>query len=157
MIIPDAAVSFVLQTVTNVLTYNCHLIADVRENILSLQKELLTLRAAMKDFIMYNDDNNYVEDTVNQIRTIIGQAEDAVDSYLLQVAMQSSRDRLSQVFHKYTDYPKVLRDVGKQIEIIGEQVKEINEKNLKNGLKFPQYQATAGINRPQNSKEVLPP
>lgn len=155
MAVPDAAVSFLLDNLSQVLLYNYHLITDVRENIVTLQKELETLQGLMKDFSKYNHDSEYLKTTVNEIKSILGQAEDAVDTYLLQSAVQKSRGWMSKTFHKMTDYPIVLRDVGRQIEALSKQVKEINEDKVRNGFEVLQFQAIVNLNRAGNSTEVL--
>ncbi|KAL3499637.1 hypothetical protein ACH5RR_038730 [Cinchona calisaya] len=53
MSVPDAAVSFLLDNLYQVLNYNYRLIADVRENIETLCQELETLKALMKDYTKY--------------------------------------------------------------------------------------------------------
>ncbi|CAI9092319.1 OLC1v1027519C1 [Oldenlandia corymbosa var. corymbosa] len=152
MAVPDAAVSFLLDNLSQVLVYNVSLVANVKENILKLQQELLTLKGLMKDFSKYNHDSEFLKQTVNEIRGILGEAEDAVDAYLLQAAVQKSRNWASKAFHQITDYPIVLRDVGKQIEEVGLKVKRINEEKVKNGFEVLQYQAIVKLNQSGSSE-----
>ncbi|CAI9115703.1 OLC1v1016682C2 [Oldenlandia corymbosa var. corymbosa] len=153
MSVPDAAVNFLLNNLTQIVVHNYGLIRDIKPNIDALHKELESLSAVMSDFEKYNHDINYVKHTVREIRRVIGQAEDAVETYLLQAAVKNSRGWVQNFFGQFTD-PMMLWDVGNQINTISAEIKKINEENVKNSFAALQYEATNHLNLPAKSKEA---
>ncbi|KAL3510828.1 hypothetical protein ACH5RR_030229 [Cinchona calisaya] len=153
MSIPDAAVSLLLDNLRHVLNHNYHLIADVRENIETLRQELETLKALMKDYTKYNHDSDFLKESIKEIRTVVNQAEDAVDTYIVHASVQRARSWISKAFH-IIDYPAKLRDVGKQIEEVGRKVREISQEKARTGFETLQYQTNANHNRVAQPKEA---
>ncbi|KAL3510827.1 hypothetical protein ACH5RR_030228 [Cinchona calisaya] len=153
MSVPDAAVSFLLENIYQILNYNYRLIADVRGNIETLRLELETLNGLMKDFTKYNHDSVFLEGLVREIRSVVNQAEDAVDTYIVQASVQRARPWISRAFHTF-DYPAKLRDVGKQIEEVGKKIREINQDKARNGFEALQFQAIANLHRAAQPKEA---
>ncbi|CAI9118924.1 OLC1v1020551C1 [Oldenlandia corymbosa var. corymbosa] len=153
MAVPDAAVSFLLENVSQILTYNYHLIADVKENIEKLEGNLKLLKSAMVDFSKYNDDMEYVKQIIKDIKSILWEAEDAIDNYLAQAAIQKFRKGVIKFYHQFTDYPKVLRDIGKCIEEIGERVEKITADRVRDGIEALNFGAINNLNRTAKSAE----
>lgn len=153
MSVPDAAVTFLLDNLRQVLSYNYHLIADVRDNIVILCQELETLKALMRDYSRYNHDSDFLKELVREIKTVVNQAEDAVDTYIVQASVQRARSWISKTFH-IIDYPTKLRDVGKQIEEVGKKVREINQEKARNGFEALHYQVIANLSKVPKPKEA---
>ncbi|CAI9096253.1 OLC1v1032351C2 [Oldenlandia corymbosa var. corymbosa] len=154
MSVPDAAVGFLLENLSQTLTYNHHLIVDAKENVQTLRQELETLKGLMKDYKKYNHDSDYLKELVNEIRNIVDEAEDAVDTYLVQAAVQKSQTWIKKAFHIF-DYPKKLRDVGLQIEKVSTKIRDMNQDKVRNGFEVLQHQAIARLNQtPAANKEA---
>ncbi|CAI9096318.1 OLC1v1032423C1 [Oldenlandia corymbosa var. corymbosa] len=139
MSVPDAAISFLLDNIVQVLTYNYRLIADAGDNIKTLRSELELLQGLMTDFLNYNNDSEYLRKLVKEIRSIVEEAEDAVDTYVVQAALQKSKGTLSRAIHAI-DYPMKLRSVGKKIQQISDKVKQINEGKAPNAIQMMRKQ-----------------
>ncbi|CAI9096317.1 OLC1v1032422C1 [Oldenlandia corymbosa var. corymbosa] len=152
MSVPDAAIGYLLNNLDQVVRYNYHLIADVKDNIESLSSELKLLQGLMKDFIKYNNDSDYLKELVNSIRSIVEEAEDAVDTYVVKAALQKSKSKVNQTLHSI-DYAKQLRSVGKQIEQIIDKVKKIVEGKAQGAIQILQQQTGDKIHQPAKPKE----
>ncbi|CAI9095833.1 OLC1v1031855C1 [Oldenlandia corymbosa var. corymbosa] len=151
MSVLDAASSFLVDNIRQILMYKPHLIAEVRENFVELSQQLVILKGLMKDFTSYHHDTKFLKQMTNEIKSALDEAEDAIDTYILQAAVEKSRDWASRAFHEMRDYPLVLQNVVRRIAEIGNKVKRIiNEENIKNGFEVLQYQDIGNLSRSAN-------
>ncbi|CAI9095937.1 OLC1v1031981C1 [Oldenlandia corymbosa var. corymbosa] len=149
----DVALQFLLNHITQILDYNYHLIADVPENIKSLRNELEYLKCIVEDFERYNRDSDYVKKVVKDIRVLTCQAEDAIESFILQAAEQSSRTGASKVIHNFADKLKLRRETGVEINSIIEAIKKIRADHVPHANDSLLNQALTSDAQPVEPKE----
>ncbi|KAJ0652910.1 putative virus X resistance protein-like, coiled-coil [Helianthus annuus] len=125
----DAVVEFLLENLKQLLLYNSDLIFGVKGQVESLHDELSLMKAFLKDSKEKRSEYELVRELVRQIRDVAYEAEDTIDTFVVEAAMQKERSALSRIVHPF-DYPKKLRSVAKDIESIKAKVKEIYEKKM---------------------------
>ncbi|KAL2544906.1 putative late blight resistance protein-like protein R1B-13 [Forsythia ovata] len=120
----DAAVEFLLENLKQLLLYNANLIFDVKGQVEFLYNDLSLFKAFLKDSTEKRNKNETLKELVKQIRDVVYEAEDTVDTFVAQAAVHKSRSSIERAFHIF-DYPAKLRSVGKRIEGIRTKVKDI--------------------------------
>ncbi|KVH96369.1 disease resistance protein RPP13-like [Cynara cardunculus var. scolymus] len=125
----DAVVEFLLDNLKQLLLYNSDLICGVKGQVDSLYKELSLMKAFLKDSKEKRSEYEYIRELVRQIRDVAYEAEDTIDTFVVNAAMQKERSTLSKIVHAF-DYPAKLRSVAKDIESIKTKVKEIYDKKM---------------------------
>lgn len=125
----DAVVEFLLDNLKQLLLYNSDLIYGVKGQVESLYKELSLMKAFLKDSKEKRSEYEYVRELVRQIRDVAYEAEDTIDTFVVNAAMQRERSTLSKIVHVF-DYPAKLRSVAKDIEAIKSKVKEIYDNKM---------------------------
>ncbi|CAI9107967.1 OLC1v1007464C1 [Oldenlandia corymbosa var. corymbosa] len=148
MAVPDAAVSFLLENVTQLLVYNVNLIGNVKENVEDLRKSLKLLQGSMNDLIKLDTQSKAVKETVQSIKELIWRAEDAIDSYRVQAAIQKKRPVVEKLFFGIAHYPAVLRELAKGVEDIGKEIDKINQFTLPNVCNQLQIAAMVNLSKP---------
>uniref|UniRef100_A0AAU7LKH8 NLR required for cell death 0 n=1 Tax=Actinidia chinensis TaxID=3625 RepID=A0AAU7LKH8_ACTCH len=122
----DAAVEFLLLNLKQLLVYNADLISGVKEQVEALYNELIMLKAFLKDSTEKRSEYEIVKALVRQIRVVVYEAEDVIDTFVAETALQRARNALSKAFHGI-DYPAKLRNVAKEIQSIRKKVAEIKQ------------------------------
>ncbi|KAA8529825.1 hypothetical protein F0562_034359 [Nyssa sinensis] len=125
----DAAIEFLLGNLKQLLVYNAHLIFEVKNQVESLCEELRTLTAFVKDSTEKGSKFATVKQLVRRIRIVVYKAEDVIDKFVVQAAVQKQRSGFKKAF-SLINYPLELRSVGKEIESIRGEVKEIYDNKL---------------------------
>ncbi|CDP16255.1 unnamed protein product [Coffea canephora] len=138
----EAAVSFVLENLKQILVYNSHLIADVRENVEKLCDQLKILNGFVKDYTEMNCSTEALKALRRELKSVVSEAEDVVDKYIVHASMQKARGKVEKVF-KIVDYGSKLRDLGKEIEQVSGRVKVILESQIVPRLEAAQIQDIA--------------
>lgn len=124
----DAVVEFLLDNLKQLLLYNVDLISGVKDQVESLYKELSLMKAFLKDSREKRTEYEMVRELVRQIRDVAYEAEDIIDTFVVNVAMHKSRSTMSKIVHAL-DYPK-MRSVAKDIENIKVKVKKIYDTKM---------------------------
>ncbi|KAI3700099.1 hypothetical protein L2E82_44715 [Cichorium intybus] len=125
----DAVVEFLLENLKQLLLYNSDLIFGVKGQVDSLHRELSLMNAFLKDAKEKRNEYEYVRELVRQIRDVAYEAEDIIDTFVVNATMQKERSTLSRIVHVF-DYPTKLRSVAKDIESIKTKVKEIYDNKM---------------------------
>lgn len=134
---PDAAVGFILENLKEFVQYNAELIGGVRENVKGLCDDLDTLKAFIREYTERNNNNNnnneILETLANEIRNVVYQAEDAVETYIVSESKQKGRRPIGRAIH-FADYVSDLRSAGRLIENVSRKVKDIYQIKAPLGL-----------------------
>nr|XP_043640332.1 putative late blight resistance protein homolog R1A-10 [Erigeron canadensis]XP_043640333.1 putative late blight resistance protein homolog R1A-10 [Erigeron canadensis] len=120
----DAVVEFLLDNLKQLLLYNSDLVFGVKDQVESLYKELSLMKAFLKDSKEKRSEYEYVRELVRQIRDVAYEAEDTIDTFVVNATLQRERSTLKKIAHVF-EYPAKLRSVAKDIESIKTKVKEI--------------------------------
>ncbi|XP_027099554.1 putative late blight resistance protein homolog R1A-10 [Coffea arabica] len=124
----EAAVSFVLENFKQILLYNVHLIADVRENVEELCKELKVLNGFLKDYTEMDSSIESLKVLRREIQRVVTEAEDVVEKYIVQSSQQSAKKGIDKIL-KAGKYGSKLHELGKEIEAVSRKVKALYEEN----------------------------
>ncbi|KAL4573301.1 hypothetical protein LXL04_020101 [Taraxacum kok-saghyz] len=148
----DAVVEFLLENLKQLLLYNSDLIYGVKGQVDSLHRELSLMNAFLKDAKEKRNEYKYVRELVGQIRDVAYEAEDIIDTFVVNATMQKERSTFNKIVHVF-DYPTKLRSVAKDIEAIKTKMKEIYDNKMFGieALHTPEYS-----NKPSSSKRRKP-
>lgn len=124
----EAAVRFVLENLKQILAYNVHLIADVRENVQELCNELEILNGFVKDYSEMDSSIECLKVLRREIERVVSDAEDVVEKYIVQSSKQNARTGVNKML-KSGGYGSKLRELGKEIEGVSRKVKALYEEN----------------------------
>jgi disease resistance protein RPM1 len=126
----DSAVSFLLENVTQLLIREVGLIQGVGDQIRSLKVELAQIHQFLRDS---KGKRELVKEVVSEIRSIAQEAEDVLDTFVVDMAKQKRRNTLDKFFHKISDTFR-LRDVATKIEGIKNRIADIYSNRDKYGI-----------------------
>ncbi|KAK4344654.1 hypothetical protein RND71_034830 [Anisodus tanguticus] len=122
----DAVVEFLLLNLKQLLLYHVDLLSGVKDQVESLHREL---KAFLKDYREKRSEYEYVRELVSQITIVAYEAEDIIDTFVTNAAMQKARSTVRKAFHVF-DHSSMLRNVAKEIDSIKVKVKEIYDKKM---------------------------
>ncbi|PHT37825.1 hypothetical protein CQW23_21398 [Capsicum baccatum] len=125
----DAVVEFLLLNLKQLLLYHVDLLSGVKDQVESLHRELSLMKAFLKDSREKRSEYEYVRELVSQITVVAYEAEDIIDTFVTNAAMQKARSTVRRAFHVF-HHSSMLRNVAKEIESIKVKVKEIYDKKL---------------------------
>ncbi|PHT37486.1 hypothetical protein CQW23_21059 [Capsicum baccatum] len=125
----DAVVEFLLLNLKQLLLYHVDLLSGVKDQVESLHRELSLMKAFLKDSREKRSEYEYVRELVSQITVVAYEAEDIIDTFVTNAAMQKARSTVRRAFHVF-DHSSMLRNVAKEIESIKVKVKEIYDKKM---------------------------
>ncbi|KAL7000822.1 hypothetical protein U1Q18_001972 [Sarracenia purpurea var. burkii] len=123
----DAAVEFLLLNLKQLLLYNADLIYGVKDQVDQLYNDLSMFKAFLKDSTENRSEYETVKALVRQIRDVVYEAEDVIDSFVVHSALHRARGTIYRVIHGI-DYPVKLRTVAKDIQSIRNKINEIYQK-----------------------------
>ncbi|KAG5579175.1 hypothetical protein H5410_049802 [Solanum commersonii] len=113
----DAVVKFLLLNLKQLLLYHVDLLSGVKDQVESLHRELSLMKAFLKDSREKRSEYEYVRELVSQINIVAYEAEDIIDTFVTNAAMQKARSTVRRAFHVF-DHSSKLRNVAKEIESI---------------------------------------
>uniref|UniRef100_A0AAU7LKX8 NLR required for cell death 0 n=1 Tax=Ipomoea aquatica TaxID=89636 RepID=A0AAU7LKX8_IPOAQ len=125
----DAVVEFLLENLKQLLLYHVELLSGVKDQVESLHRELSLMKAFLKDSREKRSEYEYVRELVSQITIVAYEAEDIIDTFVVDAAAQKARSTMKRMIYAF-DYSSKLRNVAKEIETIKVKVKEIYDKKL---------------------------
>ncbi|KAK1423638.1 hypothetical protein QVD17_18944 [Tagetes erecta] len=117
----DAAVTFLLDKLTQLLVYNVDLVSNVKDQVGLLHADLLVLKAFIKEASESRSKDAVLKEHLKRIRNEVYNAEDIVDMYLSYIFEKQSQSRLKKAGN-IPDHIMKLRKVGKDIENIRKKV-----------------------------------
>ncbi|KAL7000836.1 hypothetical protein U1Q18_001986 [Sarracenia purpurea var. burkii] len=152
----DTAVQFLLENLKQLLLYNAKLIVNVRDHVEGLIKDLSMLKAFLEDATEKRSEYKVVQELVRNIRTVTYQAEDAIDTFVVEAAVQKARSKIQKMFHIF-DYPAKLRSVATEVETVREEVKKIYESKMFGFEAFQRRDSGegSGSGRPEKKAPVV--
>lgn len=151
----DATVGFLLQNLKEILIYNADLIGGVEDNVRDLCEDLETLKGFIKEYTRRQHKNDILKGVLKQIRNVVNDAEDAIETFLVEASIRNNRSFLKKVFHVF-DTPFKVRRAAKQIESVRERVKGIYSNKTKLGLEALQLQIEEESHRAPQERKSSP-
>ncbi|KAA8529827.1 hypothetical protein F0562_034369 [Nyssa sinensis] len=143
----DNAVDLILKKLSQLSTSNRF--SCERNKIKSLHKDLVFLRSFLRASEQKRYEHTEVKDLVSQITDLALDAEDVIDSLMVdRVTKRSMAEKICRLF-----YPlRILRDVLKEMKSIKKVVRNIYEQKLY-GMGFQQVEISSNI----DSSRAIPP
>ncbi|CAA3022791.1 late blight resistance homolog R1B-17 [Olea europaea subsp. europaea] len=139
----DAAVTFLLEKLYQLLRYNADLISNVKGDVESLYSELEYLTAFLKDSTETRNSNELMKMMVKKTREVVYEAEDAVELFVSVTSEQRARNNLLRAIN-ILDYGANLRKVALDVKSIMKDVRDMYEKER---AVFPALQHGEGSER----------
>ncbi|XP_059649788.1 disease resistance protein RPP13-like [Cornus florida] len=125
----DPAVGFLLENLKQLLVYNVDLISGVKKQVESLCTDFDLMQAFLKDSNEKRSEYETLRVLVRKIRDVAYEAEDIIDTFVVNAAVQKARSTMGKIVHA-VDYTLTLRSVAKDIEEIKAKVKEIYDHKI---------------------------
>lgn len=123
----DSVVSFLLDNVTQLLKQEATLLPGVGGQVRSLHNELKLINQFLENSVGKRD---MLKDLENQIRDVAHQAEDIIDTFVINMAKNNRRNMLGKALHNF-EHAAMLRTVAKDIESISAEITKIYSKKEK--------------------------
>ncbi|MED6157780.1 hypothetical protein PIB30_026592 [Stylosanthes scabra] len=137
--VDSSVVTFVLANLSRLVDSEVTILSGVKDQIRSLSDELKFMNIFIKSSEGKQHDS-VVREVVNQIRDVAYEAEDVVDSYVINVNKQRSRNMLSKFFH-VKDHVMMLHEVNAQMQDIKSRIDEIYQNKSKYGIQQGDFQS----------------
>ncbi|MED6199411.1 hypothetical protein PIB30_075754 [Stylosanthes scabra] len=113
----SSIVSFAVNNLSRLLIDEVNLLSGgVKDDVISLRNDLRFMAAFLKNSEGKRS-NELVREMVNQIREVVFQSEDAIDTYVVNVARHKSLNKLRRCFHS-VGHVAMLHEVNAQIKAI---------------------------------------
>ncbi|XP_027096733.2 putative late blight resistance protein homolog R1B-16 [Coffea arabica] len=151
--VPDSAVEFLLGNLKELIQYQSDLISGVKDNVEVLGKDLELLKAFIKDCTQKQTNSAVLENVVGEIKSVVYDAEDAIETYIVRVSLQKRRSSISRALHAVDDASE-LRRGRKQIEKVTKYVRDIYKNMVPLGIESMQI-VEASSTGPKREKIVM--
>ncbi|XP_057757830.1 disease resistance protein RPP13-like [Arachis stenosperma] len=138
----DSVVNYALDNLSRLLVSEVTLLSSVKDQIRSLNDELKFMNIFIKSSEGKREDP-FVKEVVNQIRNVAYQAEDVVDTYVVNVNNQRRRNMLGKFFHS-KDHVMMFHEVSDQINSIKRRIDEIYQNKSKYGIQQGDFESHTG-------------
>lgn len=87
----EAAISFLLDNVKQLLAHQIHLIRGANDEVVLLQKDLEILQAFIEDASAKKNKDQALKVLMRQVKDVIFEAEDAIDTFVIQAAEKKTQ------------------------------------------------------------------
>ncbi|MED6153185.1 hypothetical protein PIB30_099226 [Stylosanthes scabra] len=126
----DTVISFVLEHLSQLLAREANLLFGVDDRVRSLQDELNMINVLLETSEGKKTKKGIEKEILRQIRNVAYEAEDVIDTFVVNVAMYKRRTKLGRMLNGF-EYAKLLHDVAEKIDTIKATVNQIRENKLK--------------------------
>ena len=121
-----SAVTFLLANVAQLLKDEAKLLGGVKEQVKILENELKFIKDFLQNTEGEQDEKSTLKEVVSQIRDAAYEAEDVIDTFIINAEMQRKRSKLEKLILSH-DQLKIFHDVAKDIDRINNVIAKINE------------------------------
>ncbi|MED6182969.1 hypothetical protein PIB30_033571 [Stylosanthes scabra] len=149
----DTVISFVLDNLSQLIAREANLLCGVDDRVKSLHSELRMINVLLKT----SDGKTKKEiekEVLSQIRDVVHEAEDVIDTFVVNMAIQKRRTKLERMLHGF-DHAKLLHDVAEKIDTIKAAINEIRDNKIKFADVFPQESESSSSTREDEEKLLL--
>ncbi|MED6182967.1 hypothetical protein PIB30_033569 [Stylosanthes scabra] len=125
----DTVISFVQDNLSQLLAREAKLLFGVEDRVRSLQSELSMINVLLKTF-QGKIKKEIEKEVLRQISDVAHEAEDAIDTFVVNVAMYKCRTKLGRMLHGF-EHAKLLHDVAEKIDSIKATINETIDNKIK--------------------------
>ncbi|EOY18891.1 Disease resistance protein RPP8 [Theobroma cacao] len=118
----EAIVSLAIERITDLLIYEAFCLNDVREEVESIKAELERMKSFLKDVDHKQEQDERLRTRVREIRDLAYDAEDVIDSYILEVAHRGGFHGIIKRFTSLSTHK-----IGKQVKAIQTKLGDISK------------------------------
>ncbi|GMY22500.1 putative late blight resistance protein homolog R1B-16 [Fagus crenata] len=129
----ESVVTFLLENVTQLLTEEANLLGGVKGEVELLGNELRRTKVFLRNTEGKGDET--VKEAVSQIREVAYEAEDVIDTFIIDATMHRKRSKVRKLISFY-DKASTVHDIAKDIEDIKNYIKDINDNRSKYGIEI---------------------
>ncbi|KAK9019346.1 hypothetical protein V6N11_053871 [Hibiscus sabdariffa] len=123
----DAIVSLAVERISDLLIHEALFLKDVKEQVESLKDELKRMQCFLEDVDRLPKQDKQLRNRVSEIRDLALDAEDVIDSFILEAAHQRGFYGVVKRFTSIFTKPIHQHKVGVQIKAIQSKLKSICE------------------------------
>ncbi|XP_028753141.1 disease resistance protein RPP13-like [Neltuma alba] len=126
----DSVVSFALETLSRLVEHEANLLCGVEDKVRSLESELRIMSAFLKSCNQSQRKKETEQEVIRQITEAAHEAEDVIDTFVIDVARHQRRNWLSKMLHG-VEHAKLRRRVAGKIDEIKARINGIHENKKK--------------------------
>lgn len=131
--IPDSSVGFLVENLNELIKYKSDLIDGVKDKIEELCNDLQMLKNFISKYAQKQSNSADLESLISEIKAVVYEAEDAIDTYVVHVSLRKRRSAVSKVIHAIDDASE-LRYVTKKIEKVTKYVQDLYKNTVPLGI-----------------------
>ncbi|MED6148748.1 hypothetical protein PIB30_055753, partial [Stylosanthes scabra] len=149
----DNVISFVLDNLSKLIANEANLLSGVDDRVRSLQSELSMINVLLRT----SDGKTKTEiekEVLRQIRDVAYEAEDVIDTFVVNVAMHKRRTKLARMLHGF-EHAKLIHDVAEKIDSIKAAVDDIRDNKIKLNDVFQQEEGESSAAREHEERLLL--
>ncbi|QHN99682.1 putative disease resistance RPP13-like protein 3 isoform X1 [Arachis ipaensis] len=149
----DTVISFVLDNLSQLLAREASLLCGVDDRVKSLQSVL----NMMNEHLQTSEGKTkkgIEKEVLRQIRDVAHEAEDVIDTFVVNVAIHKRRTKLGKMLHGL-EHAKLLHDVAEKIDSIKATVNDIRDNKIKLTDVVPQESGSSTSTREEEERVLL--
>ncbi|KAK4254324.1 hypothetical protein QN277_009724 [Acacia crassicarpa] len=126
----DSVVSFVLENLSRLVAHEANLLCGVEDKVKSLESELRMMSIYLKSSNQNQPKKEIEREVVRQIIDVAYEAEDVIDTFVVNIASHRRRIWLSRMLHGI-EHAKMMHHVAEKIDNIKVTIAQIYENRIK--------------------------
>ncbi|XP_059436077.1 putative disease resistance RPP13-like protein 3 [Corylus avellana] len=129
----DHVVNSLVEYLSQQLEKEANFFGGVEDQVKSLHRELRLINIFLESSVGKRNEHPIVKEVVGQIREVAYEAEDVIDTFILKVAEHKKRSLMGRMLSSPM-HAKMLRDVGRKIARIKNEINEIYNNRERYGI-----------------------
>ncbi|KAK9019311.1 hypothetical protein V6N11_053837 [Hibiscus sabdariffa] len=122
----DAIVSLAISRISDLLIHEAIFLEDVKDQVESLKAELKRMQCFLKDVDRMQEHDNRLRNRVTEIRDLAHNAEDVIDSFILERAHQGEFRGIINRFTSIFTKPVYQHNIGVEVKAIQTKLENIS-------------------------------
>jgi tRNA A37 threonylcarbamoyladenosine biosynthesis protein TsaE len=140
----DHVVNSLVQYLSQQLEKEANFFGGAQDQVKSLHRELRYINIFLESSVEKRNEHPIVKEVVRQIREVAYKAEDVIDTFILKIEEHRRRSLMERIFHSPI-HAKMLRDVGRKIARIKNEINEIYNNRERYGIERASVDAAAAV------------
>ncbi|XP_059436074.1 probable disease resistance protein RXW24L [Corylus avellana] len=129
----DHVVNSLVEYLSQQLEKEANFFGGVEDQVKSLHRELRLISIFLESSVGKRNEHPIVKEVVGQIREVAYEAEDVIDTFILKVVEHKKRSLMGRMLSSPM-HAKMLRDVGRKIARIKNEINEIYNNRERYGI-----------------------
>ncbi|PSS34874.1 Disease resistance RPP8-like protein [Actinidia chinensis var. chinensis] len=150
----DAAITFLLEDLTRILSEKAYLLSGMKEEVKSLESQLKLTQSYIRDFRPRRNDQTINVEFINQVRDVAREAEDIIDEYVASLAQQRGKNLLVRTKNGVLGLLARWR-TAKEIKRVRRRIEEIFKSREMFGIQITQQGDVIQDDLPHRKRLIL--